>query len=203
MPAPLASAAPSGAQLSTKAGWIHEGFYLRFSLGLNYGVGSVQTDRLSAPDLTLTGVGGDAELWAGFTPWPSVVIGPLLGLSGMRSSRAKLAGTRVAAGATSAMAGLFLDAFPNPRRGEHFGGALGLVALNEASDSGEASFEGGGLGFSVFCGKDWWVSRHWSLGGLLRLGGALARQTRDEAGRTVTKQGIQYSAALLGSVLYQ
>jgi len=60
------------------------------------------------------------------------------------------------------MVGPFFDAFPNPRRGGHFGAMVGYSGF---VGPGEPAH---GAGASLFGGVDWWVGPNWSSGIMLR-----------------------------------
>jgi hypothetical protein len=62
-----------------------------------------------------------------------------------------------------------VDYYPNPRRGLHVGGGLGVAAITEVdTHTGEAQTS---LGFAaaVQAGHERFVSKRWSVGGLVRL----------------------------------
>jgi hypothetical protein len=186
------------------SGRVHDGFYFRLSLGGSYGRISVQTDRVSQPDVTQTGFGGALDVWAGYSVSSGIVVGPALSFSSQRAKSAAIGDRQSGATGRSALFAAFIDAYPNPRRGEHFGGLLGLSALTETTDDGEAAtdYDGGGLGLFVFAGYDAWIASEWSLGGLLRLGGVVTRGSQNVNGEQVDKQGVMYEAALLATVIY-
>jgi hypothetical protein len=82
------------------------------------------------------------------------------------------------------MVGPFFDAFPNPRRGGHFGAMVGLSGF---AGSGEPMFGAGG---SLYGGVDWWVGPNWSAGLLLR-----------GTGGFVTAEGVgAFSGSLLALI---
>jgi hypothetical protein len=63
-------------------------------------------------------------------------------------------------------------------------------------------YTGAGIGLAIFAGYDAWIGSQFSLGGLLRLGGAVTRQSENERGLDVTKQGTIYGAQLLATAAY-
>lgn len=185
-------------------GFVHDGFYLRAALGGGYGKTSVRTDRVSQPDVSLSGFGAAVDLWFGWTVSPGLVLGPALSISSQRSASVKLGDGKTSGVGTHALLGAFIDAFPNPQSGQHFGGMLALASLTATTADGlEATdYQGGGLGLSVFAGYDAWIAREWSLGALLRLGGVATRGSQNVDGQTVEKQGTAYGMALLVTVVY-
>ncbi len=189
---------------SAPGAFVHDGFYLRVGLGGGYGKTSVQTDRLSQPDVTLDGFGAAFDVWFGWTLAPGLVLGPALSISSQRSSSASIGPKKSSAVATHALLGGFLDAYPNPKAGQHFGGTLALASLTESTADGDAGtdYQGAGLGLAVFAGYDAWIAGEWSLGAMLRLGGVATRVTQTIAGQSVEKQGTAYGASLLVTIVY-
>lgn len=183
----------------------HEGFYLRLSPGIAYGATRMQTDRVSQPDYKLSGTGLSLDLWAGFGVSSGLVLGPAFSYWGGNDSEPELSGGAGSGESSSALLGAFVDAYPNPRRGEHFGGALalGTVSTKVSGRPEIKDYQGGGVGFLVFGGYDFWIARTWSLGGLLRLSGLATRNTTDIDGQRVERQATSYAASLAISLLYQ
>jgi hypothetical protein len=197
---PTLEAAPA------RGDFVHDGFYLRLAVGGSYGVTTVQTDRVSQPDVRMSGFGGAFDLWCGLTLASGLVLGPALSVSSQRSGHATISGRTARAGVvTSALLGAFIDAYPNPRRGEHFGGLLALATLGQTTADQQAAtdFDGGGVGLSAFAGYDAWIGRAWSLGALLRVGGTVTRGSQSVEDRKVEKQATSYGAALLVTMVYQ
>jgi hypothetical protein len=135
------------------------------------------------------------------------VIGGLLMGRGGQSDDGVVGDTKgVSSSFGGSQVGVFLDAYPNPGEGYHFGGLLaaGRSSLETDAGSGLAStkFEGQGVGVAVFAGLDAWIAEQWSAGVLLRLGGNLTRDESQIDGVDVTKQGTTYAATVLGTLLY-
>ena len=159
----------------------HDGFYLRLGLGLAYSGALVSSDSKSVPDYNFAGGGGALDLWVGGTPTPGFAIGGALTALSVNSSNRRVSGQSISgdvAGGT-ALLGFFTDVFPDPERGFHFGGALGVASGQaDIKDSGK-KYQGGGLGLEAWTGYDFWVSPQWSLGGLVRFMGSVTRQDTD------------------------
>lgn len=186
---------------------VHDGFYLRLGAGLGYGRGSVSTDSSSAPNFDVSGAGLALNAWIGGTPWPGLAIGGLVALQGIRESNVVVEGDDTDRGMEvgTFMIGPFIDAFPDPQRGLHFGGALGLVGFAARADNHELeerlrlrNFEGGGLGLSAWIGYMGFVGPEWSLGGLLQLTGGVTGQDRYD----VERRGSFGTLSLSLSALY-
>jgi len=203
--APLTPAAPPA--LPSNA-YVHDGFYLRFGAGPVYARTSVRTDRVSQPDVAVRGIGGGFEFWIGGTPFRGITIGGLIGFNQITTDEATVGSGGHAPGlANTALAGVFIDSYPDPHQGFHFGGwvagAATEVKTEAAGGVGETDFSGGGLALAVFVGLDAWIARQWSFGALLRLGGSLARDRSQQQSGQLLKQGETYGAAVLVSVVYQ
>jgi hypothetical protein len=193
------------ASAPARSGYSHEGFYLRLSPGIAYGETRVQTDRVSQPDYKLAGAGFALDAWLGFALSPGLVLGPSVSYWGSNDGDPSLSGGASSGSSSNTLIGAFIDAYPNPRRGEHFGGALTLAGVS-ASLSGRSEikdYQGGGVGFLVFSGYDFWIGRTWSLGGLVKLGGLATRSTIEIGGQEVKRQAMSYSASLGVTLLYQ
>lgn len=161
-----------------RAGYhIHDGFYLRLAAGVGGGHVNVSADSGGASDYKVGGPGLALNLWIGGTPWRGVALGGQLGYQGMGDSNAVVSGneTKLGMNANLLYLGPFIDAFPDPMRGLHLGGSLGLVAFGARGDGralenlGARDYNAGGLGASAWVGYMGWVGPEFSLGGLLQL----------------------------------
>jgi len=185
------SAPPVPVAVARRGYHVHDGFYLRMAAGLGGGRAGVSTNRESAKNFGVGGPGLALNLWIGGTPWRGVAIGGLMSLHGMSDSRTTIEGTeydeRMQGGIV--MLGMFVDAFPDPQRGLHFGGALGLAGLslkaerNALAAQGVKDYDGGGLGLSAWIGYMGWVGPEWSLGGMLQLTGVITRKEEESLQR--------------------
>jgi hypothetical protein len=186
--------------------YVHDGFYLRVGAGPIYARASLRTDRVSQPDVSLRGLGGAFEVWVGGTPGRGLSIGGLAGASQIDTNEAKVGSHGHAPGAIDTLlVGFFIDAYPDPRRGFHFGGLVAGSATKVTTDA-EAElpateFAAAEIALAVFAGLDVWVARQWSFGALLRLGGGLGREKSKLDGRELTTQGSTYSGQVLINVL--
>ncbi|HKO51289.1 MAG TPA: hypothetical protein VJV79_26450, partial [Polyangiaceae bacterium] len=157
------------------------GFYLRMAAGLGLAGALISSDSKSIGDYSFGGGAGAFDLWIGGTPTPGLAMGGALSGFAMSSAKRSIDGTSVSGdtAGSSGMLGFFVDVFPDPARGLHFGGAFGLASgVAEVKDSGRR-FEGGGLGLEAWGGYDLWVSTQWSLGGMLRFMGSVTREDKD------------------------
>jgi hypothetical protein len=200
------SAPPVPAPVARRGYHVHDGFYLRLAAGLGGGKTSLSTDSSGYPNHGVGGVGLAGDIWIGGTPWSGIAVGGLLGLQRMRDSELRIEGDNTGEGMTAQLwsLGVFIDAFPDARRGLHFGGALYLAGINTNGDSHELeelnvkNYSGGGLGLSAWVGYMGWVGPEWSLGGLLKLSGAATRKEEDD----LTREASAFALSLSLSALY-
>ncbi|HET9932831.1 MAG TPA: hypothetical protein VFQ35_19140, partial [Polyangiaceae bacterium] len=151
------------------------------------------------------GTGLSLDVWVGFGLSPGLVLGPAISYWGGNDGDPSISGGASSGESGSALLGAFVDAYPNPRRGEHFGGALAL-GTTSAKLSGRPEikdYQGGGVGFLVFGGYDFWIARTWSLGGLLKLSGLATRGNSTIDGQKVERQATSYAASIAVTLLYQ
>lgn len=166
---------------------LHEGFYLRASMGLGDYRASF-TDNASyrvanngiIPGASYTEHGGSMslDLLIGGSPSPGVSVGgglllePLFGADYDRSGT----GTH---GGFATLVGPFIDGFPDATKGWHLGGLVGFAAqsfqnLNNNADTRRA----GGIGGAAWFGYDFWVAGEWAIGPQLRFMGMRTEDTR-------------------------
>jgi hypothetical protein len=191
--------------LQPKSRYYHDGFYLRLSTG--YAYLNVSTSLSNGAGTSgLSGSGGAFDVLVGGTPAPGLVVG-----GGLLSEQIFDPGTTihtsvggvVTRGSGSlgfGMLGPFVDAFPMPAGGFHFGGMLGLAANSLRSNKDNWS---GGLGLSLWMGYLWWVSSQWSLGIEGRYTGAwTTRKVGDPTGDQFDATDSSQGFALLFSAAY-
>ena len=164
---------------------VHDGLYIRTSLGQGWFTAKFTEGLLD--DATVGGRGGAIDLQLGGTPASGLVVGGGLFLDGMDHHDLRPFGVSADEYDGSGTVGLvalgpFVDYFPDPKRGLHFGGTLVLAALafHAPNEAGVEPYKsearrgtGGGLG--AWVGHDWWVEREFSLGVQLRYLGAAVR----------------------------
>ncbi|MDF3071894.1 MAG: hypothetical protein K0R38_7495 [Polyangiaceae bacterium] len=158
---------------------VHDGFYLRVAAGIGGGHASISSDE-GGRNFGVGGAGLALNLWMGGTPWRGIALGGLASWQGMSDGDTVVEGQETGLGANGSvlLVGPFVDAFPDPLRGLHFGGSLALALLNTKGDSSVLrdnyrvrNYEGGGLGASAWIGYAGWVGPEFSLGGLVQLTG--------------------------------
>ncbi len=201
-------AAPPVPAATPRAGYhVHDGFYLRLSAGVGGGHGSVSSDERGVPSFDAGGPGGTLSVWVGGTPWRGVAIGGLLSLQGFNDHNVEVEGrdTDESMDGGMVLVGPFFDAFPDPQRGLHVGGSLGLAGFSALADGqvledrrDVADYNGGGLGISAWVGYMGFVGPEWSMGGLLQLTGFATGEKKD----SVERRASGYTVSLSFSALY-
>jgi hypothetical protein len=178
---PLPAAMPRGGYK------VHDGFYLRLAVGVGGGHASISSDD-GGRNFGVGGAGLALNLWIGGTPWRGIAVGGLASLQTASDGNTVVEGQKTDLGSSAGMflLGPFVDAFPDPLRGLHFGGALGLAGISTKGDSHVLrdtyrvrDYDGGGLGASAWLGYAGWVGQEFSLGGLAQLTGYGTRQRED------------------------
>jgi hypothetical protein len=161
---------------------VHDGFYMRFGSGL-----AGFDERLSSEDSAIyggeiktrtRGIGTAAELAIGGTISKGVVLGGAFYTFDLLTSTLKFEEDSAAGQVPPpeldtelrnlVLLAPFVDIYPNPRRGFHVQGALGLAVLtprvfgSSATEQSEYAAIGGGL--MLGAGYEWFVADEWSLG---------------------------------------
>ena len=183
---------------------LHDGFYLRMSLGAGALTSEIEFENSPVDGSTLRGGGGAFDLLIGGTPTPGLAIGGGLLINGASNADIETEGqssdTDLDLG--FGLIGVFVDGFPNPRGGFHVGGLLGgaVFSLTSDEDDDDPLHESSGWGGAVWLGYGGFVSSDWSLGAKLRFAGGVTRSEQESDGfedRVRTQ-----SVTLLFSALY-
>jgi hypothetical protein len=186
---------------------VHDGFYLRLGAGIGAGHLNVSSHSDAANDFSIGGAGLALNLWVGGTPWRGVALGGMLHIQGISDSNVEVAGANSHETMNGGVGYLapFIDAFPDPLRGLHVGGSLGLAGFNARADGNALEqahrvkdYESTGFGGSAWVGYMGWVGPEWSMGGMLQLTVMRVRQDEDD----VERVGSGYTLALTFSALY-
>jgi hypothetical protein len=187
---------------------VHDGFYLRLGAGIGLGRTSISTeDSASSPNFGVGGAGLALNLWIGGTPWRGVALGGMASYQGLNDDDTVVEGQGTGAGANShaLLLGPFIDVFPDPMRGLHFGGSLALAFVGTNADShfleeqlNAPDYSGGGLGASAWIGYMGWVGPEYSMGGLLQLTGYGTNNKEDR----IERKASGYAVSLSFTALY-
>jgi len=163
---------PAPAPAEQRSFHVHDGFYLRASIGL--GALSLKYD----PDPIETSASGGAlslDLMIGGSPSPGMAIGGALLSDVGRSLKLESGGRELGdVNAVTSLLGPFIDGFPNAKGGWHLGGMLGFATQQVDAPQSDARTTSG-IGGAAWGGYDAWVGDEWSVGGLARMGAAVTR----------------------------
>jgi hypothetical protein len=202
----VVSAPPVPAAVQRAGYHVHDGFYLRLAAGIGGGHGSVSSEDRGVPSFDAGGPGLALNLWIGGTPWRGVALGGLISVQGLGESNAEVEGRETDEGMNAGMlmVGPFIDAFPDPQRGLHLGGSLGLAGFSAKADSrvledrlDVVDYSGGGLGASVWVGYMGFVGPEWSMGGLVQLTGFATGEKKDGIERRASGYTLSLSLSAL------
>lgn len=147
---------------------VHDGFYLRLSAG----GGIVGVDLNPEPgyaDHSADGADLSFDVLVGASPIRGGTLGGAL-LLDLAPSMALASNGQERSDAPLGLAvlGPFVDAFPQPELGWHFGGALGLAGLSlQTVDARRHRLMG--VGGALWGGNEFWIADEWSMGGALRV----------------------------------
>jgi hypothetical protein len=176
--------------------YTHDGMYFRFGLG---GGGLAASTEGSQSSTSGTGLG--LELSLGGTIDPGIVIGGTIFFQ--QANQSATATVDTAAGTvTSSLSynlnflvmGPFIEWYPNPHGGFHFGGFAGLAGVNTSSSDGSSSSSTStGFGGGVQAGYDFWLSRQLSFG----LSGRFAAGTISDSSNGSSAPSLTVSAGQL------
>jgi hypothetical protein len=175
---------------------VHDGFYLRVSLG----IGALGSDYDLEPASAESNGGTLAlDVLVGGTPAKGLALGGALlneaGVShSVKSGGRSLGDTNV----RFSLLGPFVDGFFDPKGGFHMGGAVGLAALSIEDLSAEGETDTlTGFGGAAWAGYDAWVADEWAIGGLIRAGGGITKKSADAGDITAST----FSLGLMLTVL--
>jgi hypothetical protein len=153
------------------AGRVHQGHLLRVATGVAY-LRESWTPSGGSADAVHTGWGPALEVTVGKFVRPRLVLAGSLQLAGIIDRDETTLGTTYALEDTvhfvdtlSALA----DFYPDPLRGLHFGGSLGLAGITELDTHMGGTQTSFGFAAALHAGYERFISKRWSAGGLARL----------------------------------
>lgn len=172
---------------------IHEGLYVRADLGLGLLSADLSTDGF--PDISTGGLELQADLLIGGGPSPGLTIGGGVQYATQLTGDWEVADTDLVAASgdlSTFVIGPFVDGYPTPNDGWHFGGLAGLaLASFDAGGDGETAL---GFGGSAWLGHDVWVAPEWSLGGMFKLGAL--RASKDDIAVTKLSLSVLFTVVM-------
>ena len=200
-PATVTNAPPPPPPPAEHGAYLHDGFYFRFGIGGGglSAKGKEDPDR-GFGDVTVKGGGIGVDFAFGGTLAPGLVLG---GEYVFQQAVKPTVESRVLSGTTNDNAnfgviGPFIDWYPDPSGGFHFGGLLGLAAMTASRQDGTTNASDRGVGAGLGVGYDFFVAREWSLG---ILGKAFGGSVSNTTGNTTEKFSVS-AFSLMFSVLY-
>jgi hypothetical protein len=104
--------------------------------------------------------------------------------------------------AISGNLGLSIDVFPDPTRGWHVGGLLGLGFFSVTQAATKTSMTGGSLAASLFGGYDWYLGKSFSFGVMGVVFGMPRMGLKDSNGNDTGYNMFPVSVGLNGSLVY-
>jgi hypothetical protein len=157
---------------------MHEGFYLRTSLGFGDYRASFTDNNHSTQNFTEHGNTIALDLLIGGSPSPGVSIGGGLLLEPLFSADYGRNGSGSHDGFAT-LIGPFIDGFPDATKGWHLGGLIGLgvQSFQDVNATSRSATRAGGLGGAAWFGYDFWVAGEWAIGPQLRLMGMHTNDT--------------------------
>jgi hypothetical protein len=194
-PTPIVTSLASTATRPGKR--LHQGFLLRLTLGTVYLYESWSPGG-GSPGASYSGLGTSLETSVGRSVLrPGLIVGgkwqfvavvdpseSYLGRSDTMTESARFLDVFAA----------FVDDYPNPRRGFHFGSSVGLLAATELDAVYGAHTTSWGAALSAHVGYERFFSSRWSWGALAQL--TAYRYSAREAGVSSTSDGLLPTVAL-------
>lgn len=175
----------------------HEGFYLRASLGFGDYRASYSDGKRPDLDFSEHGNSMSIDLLIGGSPSPGVSIGGGLLIEPLFGSDYRRHGLGAGShGGAATLIGPFIDGFPDPTKGWHLGGLIGVAAqsFQNINATGSDAHRAAGIGGAAWFGYDFWVAREWAIGPQLRLMGMRTADT--QSGEDVTAFARSFTLGL-------
>lgn len=185
--------------LPNEPGHRHDGFYFRFTSGLQYVSYSGEGPSGSA---SLAHSGPSSLIGAGGTVHTGLVVAGSLWTNYLEDSLSGApAGTTREANARFLGLGLLLDWFPKERGGWHVGTNLGFGGPTINYEGG-FHMDGTGLAAALLGGYDFWIGPEWSLGVMATASATPPIHLRDDQGHDTGYRLKTLSFGIEGSLLF-
>jgi hypothetical protein len=173
---------------------MHDGFYLRASIGFGSLSAGFDDNDPSGKDLTGSGATLGFDLMVGGSPSPGLALGGGFLAQGAFPTELERGNYRQDRSISAFIVGPFIDGFPNANRGWHIGGLVGLAAVNVEQADEDGVSETRGFGGAVFLGYDFWVAEEWSVGPMLRVSGTLTSNQDDDVDASTFSTLVGFTA---------
>jgi len=204
LPAPPATApAPAIVQLSPRAPTdgrpskrVRGRLFLRLALGTVY-LHESWSPKSGGPSAVYTGWGTALDISIGRTFRRGLTVGGRWQFAAVVDANESYRGATYVATQTARFLdtfAIFVNDFPNPRRGFHFGGGVGVLAASNLDTFYGTVSTGWGTAVSGHVGYETFFSNRWSVGVLAGL--AAYRYWDSEAGVSATSDGLLPTMAL-------
>lgn len=187
---------------------LHDGFYLRMSLGAGWMTHRIEYSRSGADDVRVKGGGAGIDLLLGGTLTPGLVLGGGVFSVNASDPRVETGGSSfdLNGEASLALIGPFVDGFFDSRGGFHLGGGIGFSSFNVKPDDAGTDFDDekpyNGGGITLFTGYDAWISPDWSLGGYVRFLAATGKREIEVQGQTTEERAQSFGFSILFTALH-
>jgi hypothetical protein len=171
---------------------LHDGFYLRLSIGGGYLTNTIDTDT-GLGELTVKGSTLPIEIMLGGSPTPGFALGVGLWVDPLLDPEVESDVATAAIGDEYTVQfnrfGMFGDWYPDPTEGLHLVGVLAYAAfsVNDEVDS-ELVANAKGISIGLGVGYEWWIGKQWSAGVLGRF--AYASLSADEESHKLLSPSI-------------
>jgi hypothetical protein len=176
----------------------HDGFYLRLSGGPSYlafsGSGPIG-------DASVHDAAGSSLLAIGGTVAPGLALAGAFQFASVRNDFKGVEDPTTGRAYRDAKAtvsfgtiGVLADWFPDPTKGWHLGGMIGLTGLSVV-DADIPDARGNAVSGTIFGGYDWWIGPQWSLGLMAVLSGTSSATMEDDDGNDL---GYKFNALSAG-----
>ena len=165
---PAPPPAPSDRRSGKRA---HDGFFLQLSLGPAY-LAESRSPTAGGPSETVGGWGTSLETSVGKRVRPGLVVGGRWQFAALVDPNDSYEGTPTAPDESARfldVIGAFVDYYPNPRRGFHAGGSVGLLASTDLDAAYGAHTTSWGPALSAQVGYEVFFSSRWSVGAVAQL----------------------------------
>lgn len=169
---------------------VHDGFFLQLSLGPAY-LGESRSYALGGPGENIGGWGTSLETSVGKSVRPGLIVGGRWQLVALVDPNVPYSGVPTAPDESARfldVIGAFVDYYPNPRRGFHLGGSVGLLLSTDLDAEYGANTTSFGPAISAQIGYEVYFSSRWSVGALAQL--SAYRYSTTEAGVSSVAVGI-------------
>jgi hypothetical protein len=192
-----AGAAPVGSVESHPRGKrSHQGFFLRLSLGTTY-LRESWNPSGGTPGTVYSGWGPSLETSVGKSIRPGLVLGGRWQFATVVDPNQSFAGGTYVVTQTARFVDIvsfFVDHYPDPRRGFHWGGSVGAVAITDLDAYFGTAANGWGAALAAHVGYERYFSSRWSVGVLGELN--LYRDWSTVAGVSAVSDGLAPTVAL-------